>query len=152
MNKLRIILPLAAACLLFQGCEIFGSSADELDQALTESLWILQRVEDVDGRRMLSPKPGEAYRIEFEADGKGRGFDACNSCGVTYALGPGDAISIQMGGCTEKACSTQSLVYSFVVSRATSYTIESTRLRIRTTSNDGEDIILVHQAWEKGGF
>ncbi len=148
MNKLRIILPLAAACLLFQGCEIFGSSADELDQALTEAGWILLWVEGMDGRPVLFPKSGEAYRIEFDADGKGRGVDACNWCDVTYGFGPGDAISIRMGACTEKVCSTQSLGYSNVVSRATSYTIQSTRISIRTSSNDGEDIILVHQAWE----
>ena len=152
MNKLQIMLPLAAVCLLLPGCEIFGTSADGPDRALTEPLWILERVEDVDGRRILSPRPGEAYRIAFEAEGKGRGVDACNTCAVTYALGRGDAISIQMGGCTEKACSPQSLSYSSAVTRATSYTIQSDRLRLQTTDFDGEVIVLVHIAWERGPF
>lgn len=152
MNKRQIMLSLAAVYFLFQGCEILGSSDDGPDRALTEPLWILERVEDVDGRRILSPRPGEAYRVEFDTDGKGRGVDACNTCAVAYELGRGDAISIQMGGCTEIACSPQSLGYSAAVTRATSYTIQSDRLRLQTTNFDGEDIILVHQAWERGDF
>ncbi len=148
MNRFRFVLPLAAACLLLQGCEIFDSSADE--PALTEAGWTLLWVADVEGRPMLFPQSGEAYWIEFDADGKGGGVDACNQCGVTYALGPGDAISIEMRICTEIACRTNSLAYSYVVSRATSYTIRGNRLRIRSLGYDGEAIVLVHQAREKG--
>ncbi len=150
MNRFRFVLPLAAACLLLQGCEVFDSSADEPDRALTEAGWTLLWVADVEGRPMLFPQSGEAYRIEFDADGKGRGVDACNWCGVTYALGPGDAISIEMRICTEIACRTHSLGYSYAVSRATSYTIRGNRLRIRSIGYDGEAIVLVHQAREKG--
>ena len=79
MTRLRFFLPLAAACFLFQGCDLFGNDTDKQVQALTEPLWLLDRVEDADGRPMVDMKPGEVYRISFEADGKGSGVDACNA-------------------------------------------------------------------------
>ena len=151
MNTLRFVPPLAALCLLLQGCEIFGSGTEEIsDAALTEAGWILLRVEDGNGQRVVSPdERRETYIIEFDADGRGAGVDACNWCSVFYQLGPGDALAIQMGGCTEVACGTESVAYSYFLGHATSYTMRGNRLRIQSTNNEGEAVTLVHQAREK---
>ena len=146
--RFHLVVGLASACLLLPGCEIFGNDTKP-ESALTEARWVLEWVEDLDGDHVLVPKRGEVYWIEFRADGRAGGVDACNWCGGAYEVGPGDSISIQMGGCTEIACSPQSLRYSNVMSRTTSYDIRQGRLRIWSTSLVGEALVLVHRAGAK---
>ena len=144
--RFHLVVGLASACLLLPGCEIFGNDIKP-ERALMEARWVLEWIEHLDGDQVLVPKPGEVYSIEFRADGRVSGVEICNWCRGVYEVGPGDSISIQMGGCTEVGC--LGLMYSNVMSRATSYDIRQGRLRIWSTNSVGEALVLVHRARAK---
>ncbi len=70
---------------------------------LLEHTWKLIEITDPNGHPVFSPDTTWSYTVRFLTNGNIEAQNACNDCGGTYQIEPGNKLSIALS-CTEVLC------------------------------------------------